>query len=580
MKRYWAGIGDLMGRRRRGKSIDKLLFGDLVIDKESEMAEVFNNHFATVATNLERELPPPPDDIPPAALIPMHDHTFYLFPVSPEECERIISQLKNVSYGRDSLSTRLLKMISHFVSHPLSKLINDSFNSGVFPSDLKLAIITPIYKKNDPNNFTNYRPISVLPLLSKIFEKAFANRMSKFLYKYKIITPHQFGFQRGKSTCNALTALTDCIYNKLNEKKHTVALFLDLCKAYDTVNHSILLDKLFKYGFRGVSLDWLRSYLKDRQHCVRIGNAVSSRATINISIPQGSILGCIMFSLYNNDLPAVSDILKPILFADDTALLHSDSNFNCLIQNFNVELIRVNNWLLKNRLTLNVDKTIAMIFTKRKHAVSNLNKLCIADKDVEFESRTKYLGVTLDENLSFKDHISNLCVKVSKSIGIMYRISYYVQPCVIRNMYNALIYPLLTYCILVWGGSADIHLNSLLILQKKIVRIITKSNYLDHSEPLFKQTGTLKIGDLYYYSCLVAAFKIRNTFSVAAHGHETRNSTTYCIPSFQRLAISQRSLSYVLPYKYNNIPTYLKDVDQWRNFKPALVLHLINSYQH
>ena len=178
-----------------------------------------------------------------------------------------------------------------------------------------------------------------------------------------------------------------------------------LCKAYDTVNHSILLSKLYQYGFRGVTLNWFRSYLSNRQHFVKIGNSKSEKITINTSIPQGSVLGCILFSLYFSDISLVSNKLKPVLFADDAVFVHSASHFSDLIHVFNCELKNLYQWLLRNRLTINVEKTVAMVFTNRRHDVNLNNRLKLSDNYVNFSSETKYLGVVVDHKLSFKSHI-------------------------------------------------------------------------------------------------------------------------------------------------------------------------------
>ena len=208
---------------------------------EKNIATAFNNHFSTVAHRLANELPPA-DHISPISQIPFHANSFYFFPVTPE-CVNIIMKLKNSYYGRDKLSTRLLKIISPLVSEPLCKLINESISAGVFPDVLKVASITPVFKKGDRSDVCNYRTISVLPLLSKVFEKAMANRMNSYLSKFSILPTCQFGFQRGRSTCDAICTLTDYVYEKLNAKQHTIAVLLDLAKAYDTVNHPILLSK-------------------------------------------------------------------------------------------------------------------------------------------------------------------------------------------------------------------------------------------------------------------------------------------------------------------------------------------------
>ena len=250
MKRYWAGIKDIIGQGSKGSNCIGSVIKDCVeVRDKYEIATAFNEHFATIAHKLERELPPP-DDESPASIVPARPNSFYMCPVTPEECERIIIGLKNSSYGRDDISSRLLKYICKYVSIPLSKLINESFQVGIYPDELKVASITPIFKKGDKTLVSNYRPISVLPLLGKIFEKSMSNRITKYLNRFDIINKCQFGFQKGKSTCDAVTSLTDTIYENLNSGEHSVAIFIDR-KAYDTVDHSILLLKLYQYGFRG-----------------------------------------------------------------------------------------------------------------------------------------------------------------------------------------------------------------------------------------------------------------------------------------------------------------------------------------
>ena len=508
----------------------------------------------------------------------MQPNSFYLHPVTPGECEIIIGQLRNSSYGKTSIPVRLFKNVKNYVCNPLANLINESFNTGVFPAELKLATITPIFKKGDKTNVSNYRPISVLPLLSKVFEKAMAKRISNYLNKFDIISPAQFGFRRCRSTCDAISELTDTIYQNLNAKKHSAVAFLDITKAYDTVDHSILLLKLSQYGFRGVCLEWFRSYLESRQHCVRIGETMSSNAIINISIPQGSVLGCQLFSLYINDLPLVSNVVKPILFADDTALICSDATFDAMITKFNSELCLVSEWFIRNRLTLNSSKTVTMLFSNRRHDVNPNYKIDISGNPIDFSYEVKYLGVILDENLSFKNHVNYVSGKIAKNIGVIYRMSFYVPASVLINMYYALIYPLLCYCNIVWGGAADTHLHKLVTLQKREVRAITNSDYLAHTEPLFSQTGILKLRDIHHYLCCVLAYKKSNILPFATHRYDTRISANYVIPEFHRLTISQRSLSYTLPFKFNQIPINIRTSETLKVFKKQLKLHITDNY--
>lgn len=578
MKKYWSGVRELIGRVKAKRDVIESINVDGSIVSDGDIiAGTFNSYFSNVAYNLREKLPSP-DNISVTDFIDNCPNSFYLYPVTIPECENVINNLKNTSYGVNVISTRLLKLISKQISEQLTLLINESFNTGVFPSSLKVASITPVYKAGDPLLVENYRPISVLPLFSKVVEKCMAIRMTKFMTKYSILSRCQFGFQKGRSTCDAVSSLVDFVYEQLNNKKHNIALFLDLCKAYDTVDHGILLDKLYCYGFRGTVWQWFRSYLSDRQHFVKIGSSVSDRATINISIPQGSVLGCYLFLLYINDLPKVSNLLKPFLFADDTALVGSGSNFEELVSEFNGELTCINGWLTRNKLSLNVNKSVALIISNRTCYIDQSLKLVINCNDVEYCCEAKYLGVILDSSLNFSSHISKISSKVSKCIGIMYRAANIVPSYVLTNMYYTLIYPYLIYCILIWGNAADIHLNRLLLLQKKAVRVICGSDYLAHSDPLFLETNILKIRDIFKYFCCRYVFKNYEEFSLSSHDHATRSKLYYLVPQFQRLHMSQRSLAYVVPVIYNEIPHEIKQIKYFKSFSKNIKSHFLNKY--
>ena len=263
------------------------------------------------------------------------------------------------------MPVRIFKQVGDLVSIPMCKSINISFKTGYFPDELKIARITPIHKKGAKNILNNYRPIASLPYMSKIYEKAMANRLFSFLNKFSLISEHQFGFQKKKSTSDALISFIEKNYVALNNRKNAMNVFLDLSKAFDTVDHSILINKLHFYGIRGLPLSWFRSYLNNRVQYVSIGSSKSSEKYIKIGVPQGSILGPILFLIFINDLPRVSNELSYTLFADDTTLTYSHSNYPYLLNSLNVELELINSWTKSNKLTVNVLKTELMLVTMR-----------------------------------------------------------------------------------------------------------------------------------------------------------------------------------------------------------------------
>ena len=272
-----------------------------------------NNYFANIGPTLASKIPENnlshrqflPDSIEPS---------LFLKPTNEFEIKNVISCLKEGAPGRDGISSRNIKLIKESISVPLTNLVNLSFEQGVFPSELKLAIITPLYKAKDPMFFNNYRLISLLSVFSKIIERLMYSRLLNFINKHKIFNKLQFGFRNNHSTFMALVILVENLVNALDNGKCAVGIFLDFQKAFDTVDHGILLDKLYCYGIRGIAHEWFISYLSSRQQSVMYNGHESEFKMMRCGVPQGSILGPLLFLLYINDLTAVSNFFMPILF--------------------------------------------------------------------------------------------------------------------------------------------------------------------------------------------------------------------------------------------------------------------------
>ena len=250
-----------------------------------------------------------------------------------------------------------------YIPNPLANMVNLSFEQGVFPTELKIAVITPLHKAKDPMFFNNYRPISLLSVFSKIFERLMYNRILYFINRHKLFNKFQFGFRNNHSTFMALIILIENLVNALDNGKCAVGIFLDFQKAFDTVNHSIWLDKLQCYGIRGIANQWLFSYLSNRQQSVVYNGYESELKVINNGVPQGSILGPLLFLLYINDLTNVSSFFMPILFAEDTNLFYTGTDLKYIIRLVNEEISKIYGWVNANNISLNIDKTNFMLFT-------------------------------------------------------------------------------------------------------------------------------------------------------------------------------------------------------------------------
>jgi len=288
-------------------------------------------------------------------------------------------------------------------------LINDSFLCGTFPNKLKLAKVTRFFKKGSRQDKDNYRPISVLSIFSKIFEKAMYKRFYSYLECHSILYPSQFGFRRKYSTNHTLLSITESIRNSIDNNEFGCGIFIDLKKTFDTVNHSILLSKLHHYGIRDVAYDWFQSYLSNRQQFVCANGNDSKRLSITCGVPQGSVLGPLQFLFYINDLPNASESLTFHLFADDTNIHCACKNLIDLEHKLNHELSAVAEWMKSNRLALSIVKTSFILYHSKKLKPYKTFNLKINGVNIQQVSKVKYLGVTFDANLTWKSHNDELC---------------------------------------------------------------------------------------------------------------------------------------------------------------------------
>lgn len=293
-------------------------------------------------------------------------HNFAFKPISDETITNILDSLKpKPSCGNDGISTKLLKVIKQEICKPLTIIINQSLATGIFPDPLKIAKVIPLYKKGDRTSLDNYRPISILPSISKIFERVMFNQINTYFSSHNLYYNGQYGFRDKHSTQLAALELIDRISQELDQGMTPINVYLDLSKAFDTLDHNILLSKLQFYGFRNSALEFCKSYLSNRKQFVQINNAKSSEADITMGVPQGSILGPLLFIIYMNDIIRSSNSFKFIMFADDTTLfttLKSNGHHDIYNERLNSELEKISIWLKVNKLSLNVKKTKAMVF--------------------------------------------------------------------------------------------------------------------------------------------------------------------------------------------------------------------------
>ena len=586
MKNTWKIINNVLNKNRKKSQISKINNEGTIVDDPTSIAETFNEYFSQIGSNLAKKVPQSNEPFYEYLDNP-NQHSLFFTPTNEDEIINIIKNLQvKKSAGPDDIPNSLLKRIVGVIVCPLVHIFNLSLNTGRVPDKLKIAKVIPLFKKGDKQQVNNYRPISLLTALSKVLEKIVYTRTSEFLKKHNIFSNSQFGFRKKHSTTHAILSLLKKVSSSIDKYCHTVGIFLDFSKAFDTINHEILIHKLSHYGIRGKALEWFRNYLTDRKQFVSVNNHCSSTLHINCGVPQGSLLGPLLFIIYINDIQRSSNILSFILFADDSNLFYSHENVNQLLRTVNNELTQVTDWIKANKLSLNLQKTNFMLFSNR---ISELPGEITFDNTVlTGVSTCKFLGVFIDNKLSWKTHIDNLCTVISRNIGVINKLKFFLPSRTLLTLYHTMIEPYINYGVLAWGSAIETKLSKILLLQKKALRIISNKNYRDHTDILFFEKKILKINDVYLFQLGQFMYKLDKKELPAVfddifikndkiHNYNTRQRESYHLP-LMRTKLAQNTFVFNGPKYWNSIENEIKQATSLHTFRLKLKQCLINSY--
>jgi len=576
-KEIWAVVNEVTGRDKKANHLDftNLVHGNKTLYSNDDKCSTFNNYFINICNSLTQN-----NTGNQEVNIQQVEHSFFMSPVTSFDIAKNITNLKSSSAaGKDKIPIRIVKENSSSLSKPFAHIINLIFTTGKIPHDFKESIVTPIYKTGDKKKIENYRPISLINNFTKIFERCVKERLINYLEKYNLLNKNQFGFRKGLSTEDALCQLVRNVYKSFENNKKCLAIFLDLTKAFDMVSHDLLCKKLEKYGIRGTPLDMFKNYLKDRKQYVRVGSTISEALVVERGVPQGTVLGPILFLIYVNELSNWIGDGKIISYADDTVLLYEGDTWENTMKIATHGISEIKKWLDENLLVLNLTKTHFMTFTPSEKTVPIIDKIilhnpacttnsnvCSCNNTITKVEKIKYLGVIVDKHLRWNEHVGYLSQNLRKLVYKFYQLRNILSFPILKMIYNSLVESVLRYCIVVWGGLYDEHLQALDVTQKYIIKVMMRKPKRYSTNLLFTESKLFDIRVLYAYTAIVYLHK--HELKHVDHRYSTRTRADMHLKRpFYRLTCCQRFIDFLGIILYNKVSVDIKSIKKLSTFK-------------
>lgn len=600
-KKVWGCVNDIIGRSKKN-SIDDTVITAMGRDKSTtEIVNGFANYFiegvegikhtcSRLNVNQSRaNIDRARFDVRNDTLGP--NYRFYIPKIAPQILIKHIDEMnENKSAGYDKIRAKDIKLVKNEISEPLSRLINSSFHQGVFPNCLKKAVIRPIFKSKSKKEYSNYRPIAILPAIEKILEKHVSIYLNKYLTENQIISEKQYGFTKDRGTGDALLGFATVANEVMESKCHGLALFVDLSKAFDTIEHGQLISALFNIGIRGQQLKWFHSYLYNRKFVVKIKDEYSNEKTISCGVPQGSRLGPTLFIIYLNEILNKIDDCYVWAFADDILLFSVHKNLKTAERRLQRAFQMFNDWTHDKGLVINSQKTFLLhikpknlrsqdeikIKYHRCDCTNKLNETNCTCESLQIVDKTKYLGVVVDNKLLWNHHITHLHKRLNSLVPMMYNLRNKVSDKVKLMVYKALYESIIRYGITTWGTAAESHLKTLNNLQRRCLKALQ----LNGLEPVYREhlflgqtniMGHLTPKGLYFHAILMIYHKNNEYKSLRNNRENLRYTQRYEVP-LPRTSYGYRMPNYIVPYLLNKTPFEIDSIDNDSMYKKSLYI--------
>lgn len=582
IRSQWRLVNEITGNEKSKDKITEIIncLGVKISDP-IHIAESFNNYFIEIPSVLKKGISNSSCSLQDRHMVSRNFacKSIFFSPISPTEILNYISSLDNShSCGFDNISNFTIKKISSSVAYILSHIFNLCLQQGIFPDSLKIAVVIPLFKKGNKSDVSNYRPISLLSAFAKIFEKCIKSRLLLFFNENSFFSNRQYCFREGRSTEMALNDFMNRITNVLNDSDKAAAIFLDLTKAFDTVDHDLLLYKLNCAGIRGIPYKWFESYLENRVQIVKIEDRYSDSRTITCGVPQGSVLGPILFLVYVNTIFDLDLNGSAVGFADDIAITYRSSPRSVLSHLINHDLFTIRRWLDLHFMVLSTKSRTMFfkLFGSREattdviyHSilcnnyvtrnVSALFPTCAGNGCtlIELTDTFKYLGVSLDSRLNFKSHLGDLQQYIYCCNRQLYFLRMLCPRSVLLKFYYGLLQSKLQYGITIWGGVCLASLKPLIVAQNTSIRIIMRKPRLTSALPLFRLLKILPVRYLYVFKVLKMFFLRSGNRIVKTTNYNLRN-TVDCVYAAPKKEHFRKFNSFIAPVIFNRLPLTIK----------------------